>query len=219
MSKVQLSILIPTVNDRKDKLESLLHHLMEQCQFNWPGEYFGFISGTGDPAFHGIKGELVEIMYCSDDRQLMVGEKRDMLYRRANGAYSWMIDDDDDISANALGEIAKAMTNQPDCITFKEMCHMNGQSFIANHCLKYKDWADNEDGYDFVRTPYFKDVIKTAIAKKVPVPHIRYGEDHAWSRLIKPHLKSEVHIDQPIYIYQHNSKPHEHNKRYGFDKD
>lgn len=219
MSNLKLSILIPTVNDRKDKLESLLHHLAQQCQEMWPGYYYGFISSVGDPSFHGIKGDQVEIIYCPDDRQMSIGEKRSRLYSRANGLYSWQIDDDDDISINALALIAKAIKEAPDCITFNELCHINGQSFIANHGLKYDDWADKQDGYDHVRTPYFKDVIKTEIAQKVPVPHSRYGEDHAWSRLLKPHLKTEVHLDEVIYIYQHNSKPHEHAKRYGFDKD
>jgi hypothetical protein len=92
---------------------------------------------------------------------------------------------------------------------------MNGNRYTCNHSLIYDDWRDNFDGYDFVRTPFYKDVIKTEIARSVPFEHIRYGEDHAWSRALKPHLKSEIHIPEELYIYQHTSKPEEFNERYG----
>jgi hypothetical protein len=215
MSDIQLSILIPTVNDRKSDLERLVGRLLWQCQLNWPGEYFGFVSGDRSPSFHGVKGKFIEIIYCPDDREMTIGEKRELLYKRANGLYSWQIDDDDDISDNALNMIAKAMAEGPDCITYLEHCTINGKQYLSNHSLQYQDWADNQDGYDFVRTPYMKDVIKTGIARKVLIDHVRYGEDHIWSRALKPFLKTEVHIDQVIYLYQHTSKPEDHGRRYG----
>jgi hypothetical protein len=64
-----------------------------------------------------------------------------------------------------LVEIFKAIEQEPDCITFQEHCEMNGKYFTSNHSLKYYDWADNCDGFDFVRTVFYKDVIKTEIAK------------------------------------------------------
>jgi len=59
-------------------------------------------------------------------------------------------------------------------------------------------------------------VIRTELAKKVPIPHIRFGEDHEWSKLLKPLIQSEIHINQPLYRYIHvSSNPQE---RYGLDK-
>jgi hypothetical protein len=215
MSSIQLSILIPTVNERRADLERLLSRLISMAQLSYPDQYMGFVSGDRSPSFHGIKGRFLEIIYCPDDKEMTIGEKRELLYKHASGKYALQVDDDDDLSDEAIPLIEKAMTTDPDCITYKEYCRINGDLFLSNHSLKYEDWADHFDGYDYVRTPYMKDVIRTEIARSVPIPHIRFGEDHQWSRALKPFLKTEVHIDEIVYIYQHNSKPENHAKRYG----
>jgi hypothetical protein len=212
---IQLSILIPTVNERKADLERLLTRLIGMANLCYPDEYMGFLSGDRSPSFHGIKGKFLEIIYCPDDREMTIGEKRELLYKRANGLYSLQVDDDDDLTDEAIPLIVKAMIGEPDVITYLEHCSINGKQYLSNHSLQYPDWADNFDGYDFVRTPYMKDVIKTSIARSVPIDHVRYSEDHQWSRALKPFLKTEVHIDQVIYLYQHNSKPEDHARRYG----
>lgn len=90
---------------------------------------------------------------------------------------------------------------------------MNGVYKSSSHSLKYSKWQDNFDGFDFVRTPFYKDVILTEIAKKVPFPYIRFNEDEKWSMSLLPHLVDEIHIDEEIYHYIYNETPH--NERYG----
>lgn len=194
--KPLLSILIPTVDGREACYDSLVSELNRQIE-----DIFPF--------------DLVEIVTHKDAKQISIGQKREELYQMANGLYSWSIDDDDDIANNAISLILDKIPENPDCITFRENCMINGQYFSSNHSLKYDDWADRQDGFDYVRTPFYKDVIKTDIAKSVPFEYIRYGEDHAWSRALKPHLKTEVHIDEELYFYIHNSKPEDFNTRYG----
>jgi hypothetical protein len=58
-------------------------------------------------------------------------------------------------------------------------------------------------------------VIKTEIARSVPFPPIRWNEDEQWAAALKPHLKTEIHIDEELYYYIHNSQPEEFNSRYG----
>lgn len=210
-----LSILIPTVFDRRDALLRLLNRLMEEFMAVDKKPVLGFISADREAPVSGVKGESFEIIYYTDGKVMTIGEKRERLYAHATGIYSWQIDDDDDIAVGAVAKILSVIPRNPDCITFKELCSINGHEHIASHSLRYDDWADNQDGYDFVRTPYMKDVIRTEIAKSVPVPHTRYGEDHEWSRAIKPHLKTEVHIDDIIYLYRHESKPEQFKQRYG----
>jgi hypothetical protein len=196
MSQPLLSILIPTVFGREDNLQRLMYRLQATCGQN----------------------NNVEIYYQRDNKEMTIGEKREQMYQKASGLFSWQIDDDDDISDDAVDSILDQIRltgTYIDCITFEENCMMNGQYYSCRHSLEYDDWRDNFDGYDFVRTPFYKDVIKTEIAKSVPFEHIRYGEDHAWSRALKPHLKNEIHIPRELYFYIHNSKPEEHNERYG----
>lgn len=187
-----LSILIPTVKEREHEFDSLWWDLVLQIQ-----DY----------------RDLVELGYLCDNKEMTIGEKRNKLYDMATGLYSIQIDDDDQMAPGWVAKVIKAMKTKPDCITYQEKCIIDGKYFSSNHSLRYGDWWEKVDGFDYVRTPFMKDVIKTEICKSVLVPHTRFGEDHAWSRLLKPHLSSEVHIDEEIYHYIHNSTPHL--ERYG----
>lgn len=201
---ILLSILIPTVIGREDKYNSLFSVIMKQIEA-LPENY----------------RLLISINKRVDNKEMTIGEKRELLYRQAAGDYSWQIDDDDSISDNAIKLILEAIKQNPDCITFREHCMMDGKEYKSNHSLEYADWEGDgsrilEDGFHFHRTPFMKSVIKTEIARSVPIPHIRYGEDHQWAQALKPHLKTEVHIPEDIYFYQHQSS--DPTERYGLDK-
>lgn len=209
MNKPLLSILIPTVIGREEQFNRLL---------------WGTIKGQADFTIGIIGGEYVsdpgpiEVFWYTDNKEMTIGEKRERLYGMANGLYSWMPDDDDDIAPNAIERILEHMLGDPDCITFQEHCMIDGVHYKSNHEGKYGDWAGDgnimfDDGFHFHRTPFMKSVIKTQIACSVPIPHIRFGEDHQWAQALKPHLKTEVHIPEDLYYYQHISSPH--NERYG----
>lgn len=191
-----LSILIPTTIDRSEEYYRLINRL----KIVYPNIY---------------KDGLVEEITDHAGKEVTIGEKREGLYQYARGVYSWSIDDDDDISDDSIELILNAIKDSPDCITFQEKCVINGQYFSSNHSLKYDMWRDNHDGFNFTRSPFYKDVIKTEIARTVPFPHIRWNEDEQWSMRLYPYLKNEIHIDKELYYYIHNSKPEDHNERYG----
>jgi glycosyltransferase involved in cell wall biosynthesis len=200
-----LSILIPTVVGRESEFFYLRNKLESQRKaIKGP---FGF-----DP---------FEILFFIDNKEMTIGEKRTRLYHMASGKYSVQIDDDDSISDDALWTILGMLPQNADCITYQERCDINGLLLKSNHSLGYDDWAGDGsrelyDGFHFHRTPFFKDVIKTEIAKSVPIPKIRFGEDHEWAKALKPHLKTEIHINKELYYYQHTSTPFA--ERYGIDK-
>jgi hypothetical protein len=214
MNQPLLSILIPTVCGREAQVERLLNKIMGN--FTWR---IGRREDNKIKWHIGYRMDfLVGFLVAKDNKDITIGEKREALYRNAGNGWSWQVDDDDDIADDAIELILEAIKQEPDCITFLENCMMNGRHYSCRHSLEYDDWKDGFGGYDFVRTPFYKDVIKTEIARSVSFEHIRYGEDHAWSRALKPHLKTEVHIPKEIYIYQHNSKPEDFSERYGFNK-
>jgi len=211
MSQTLLSILIPITPDRRGVSKTLYDNIYFQTGIN---TYFLLERAEEIRRGKNIDNSIEVIEYM-DSRELTIGEKRERLYGLANGIFAWQIDSDDNIADNAIELIIEAIKRNPDCITFRENCMINGKYESSNFSLKYDDWADNFDGFDHVRTPFYKCVIKTEIARSVPFEHIRYGEDHAWARALKPHLQSEIHIDQELYYYIHNSKPEDHNERYG----
>lgn len=194
-----LTILIPTVIGREHSFRSLIQFLTMQI-----------IDG-------GYEQE-VEISHICDNKELTIGEKREMLYKKANGVYSLQIDDDDSLAIAGVQKILQAIDlgNNVPAITYQEKCIINGMYYSSNHSIQYSKWADNQDGYNYVRTPFYKDVIRTDIAKSVPFEHIRWNEDERWSYAIMPHLTGEIHLNEEIYHYIHNST--DPTERYGLDK-
>lgn len=194
MSHPLLSILIPTIRERKEQysiLRKFIQNIIDLNELN----------------------ERVEIHSVCDSKEMSIGEKRNILYHFANGLYSWQIDDDDQIPAWAIPDIIAAIASDADCITFEEMCLIDGVESRSNFSLQYEDWAENVDGFDHVRTPFFKTPIKTALCLQVPVPDMRFGEDHEWAKKIKSIVKTELHLPKICYYYIRNSSPH--NTRYG----
>lgn len=214
MNNTLLTIMIPTVVGREKELSRLRNLLNNQIKYS-----FGFFYST-DIRLSGFSNTEVEVITCLDNKEITIGEKRELLYKQATGLFSWQIDDDDLIADNAIELILSAIKSNPNipCITFQENCVINGEYKSSNHSIKYHKWQDGFDGFDFVRTPFYKDVIRTDIAKSVPFPKIRWNEDEQWSYAIKPLLTNEIHIDQEIYYYQYEPKE-SHIERYGYDKD
>lgn len=191
---MKLSILIPTIKERDEQFFKLRQFIYRQII---------------DFELH----DQVEILPLRDDKEMTIGEKRNRLYQMATGEYSWQIDDDDWIHYEAIPMIFNKLDGA-DCVGFKELCIFDGKRLeSSNFSLKYPGWLDNYDGYNHVRTPFFKTPIKTEICRQVNIPPIRFGEDHEFSRMITPMLETENWIDEFLYIYRHNSSPH--NERYG----
>jgi hypothetical protein len=200
MSNILLSVLIPTVVGREHNLELLLAELYRQrVALPFPN--------------------IVQFQIKKDDKSMTVGEKRNLLYQESIGLYSFMPDDDDGVAPDFFEKVLKGIEENPDCITYYEHVDIDGDISKSNHSIKYSGWHDNPtwpEGFKYARTPYFKDVIRTEIAKSVEVPAIRWNEDEQWANALHPLLKNEYHIDEFMYFYKHiSSNPTE---RYGLNK-
>lgn len=215
MKQPLLSILIPCTPDRCEDVIKLINCINDQVGITELHEYAykenvkieRGISKNGD----------VEIVIVTDAKIMTIGEKRELLYNYfATGLFSIQVDSDDLLAPNAIELILEAIKSNPEipCITFKEKCMINGEYKSSNHSILYSQWMDNQDGYSYVRCPFYKDVIRTDIAKSVPFPHIRYNEDEQWSMAIKPLLTDEIHIEEELYYYFYEPKE-THNERYG----
>lgn len=217
MTQPLLSILIPTVVGREDECHELELTIDKQA-YNRKVDVF---DKWGDV----IRREwdlltFVETIIYKDDKKISIGEKRERLYSLANGTYSFMIDDDDSIAPNAIELILNAIKSNldVDVISFEEYVNMDGKEYRSNHAAIYSGWEGDgnsifPDGFHFHRTPFFKSVIRTELAKSIPIQKIRFGEDHAFANDLHPLIKSEFHISEPLYRYIHRSS--DHNTRYG----
>lgn len=192
----KLSILIPTLPEREAKLKTLLAFLKPQLN------------------------HFVEIIIDDTAKEAMsIGNKRNELYKKAIGTYSVQIDDDDLVPDNYIHEVLKALDNKPDCVGYLEDCMMDGikkLSIISIACQEWSNGNRQTDGFDYLRTPFFKTPIKTELCEQVGVADMRFGEDHDFAKRIYPLLKKEEFINKIMYYYSANSlTPEQHQERYG----
>lgn len=192
---MNLSILIPTVDSRKDQLRELTRHIYSQIVC--------------------LKaGDQIEVRINSDRGSLKggmtTGKKRNDLLSEARGEYCWFIDDDDWIIDNALELVMTAINpfagDKPDVIGINGWMTTDGGN--------KKEWeirighpytADYSKGYErYLRYPNHITPMKTAIARQIGFPMQNNFEDKKFADdLLKSGLlKTQVIITEPIYHYR-----------------
>lgn len=195
MNNPTLTICIPTIVGRERQFNALIESIQAQA-----GDY------------------PVDILSYCDNKEISIGAKRDILYKEAQGEYVVQFDDDDSCTPDFIPVVFKYLQDRPDCVTYLERVIENGIERISCHSNRFKEWGSHVEGYHYVRTPYFKDVIKTEVCKAVGVADMRYGEDHEFSIRLKASglIKTEAHIDRVMYVYTANPLTvKQHAERYG----
>lgn len=200
---IYLSILIPTIEERKEQLDKLVNKLN--------------LSSAGYFLNHDF-----EILTESDNREKTVGEKRNILLERAKGIFTVFIDDDDDIHNSYIQLIIDAIKynwsvmsplNNPDCIGFKGEYYRNGvkeRDFI--HSLGLGMYYD--DGATYYRSVNHLNPIRSDISKAYKFKHINSGEDQEWATriLCDCKFKKQLFIDEVMYYYMFDTNKTATNK-------
>jgi cellulose synthase/poly-beta-1,6-N-acetylglucosamine synthase-like glycosyltransferase len=176
----KLSILIPSLEDRKPKLEQLKRELANQ-----------------------IGKRNVEVLSLSDNRQMSIGQKRNMLLTQSTGEYVSFVDDDDMVSPDYIEKVLNALTKNPDCSSLTgEIVFSDGYSRPFIHSLRYTQWIDDHEGKVYYRPPNHLNAVRRAIAVQVGFPPWNSGEDRSFSMGIRHFLKKEEWIEGVIYNYK-----------------
>lgn len=176
-----LSILTPAIPARMDKITALCAKLERQ-----------------------IGSAAVEHLVLIDNRKRSVGFKRDALLRAARGRYVAFVDDDDAVSDNYIFEILKATQSDPDVITFKQHCVVNGQVGLVEFRLGHPN-EPFQPGFLTRRNAWHVCAWRRTIAVQSAFPDWNYGEDWAFAAPLCgiPGLR-EVHIDLCLHEYHHD---------------
>lgn len=175
MSK-KLSILICSMSSRSEKLKRLMAVLQPQI--------------TND----------IEILVKTDEGQIAIGAKRNLLLQEASGDYVAFVDDDDLVSNDYVEKIIEAIKSNPDCCGISGIITFQGSGprmFI--HSLKYKEWFEKNEIY--YRCPNHLNPIKRSLALQVKFPESNFGEDKDFSTRLLPLLNSEAFIPGVLYHY------------------
>jgi glycosyltransferase involved in cell wall biosynthesis len=178
-----LSILIPTLPARIDKLSMLIQRLNKQVID------FGLI-------------DRVQILTLCDTKEYSVGVKRNKLLELSTGRYVCFIDDDDQISDTYLFEIIRAIQSNADVITFcGEYVENNLPQYFSISRVHKNDFTDGNNLY---RLPNHLCPVKREIALQSLFTDKNYGEDSDYANRINTLIQSEYHIQEKLYYYIYN---------------
>lgn len=148
----------------------------------------------------------VEIIMLTDNKQMMLGAKRNAMIDICQGQYVVFVDDDDRLEDGYLPALLEAVeVSDADVITFRVSVSINGSDPLE--CIYSKDFrADRNLSTHYERLPNHLMCVKRDLARRVSFPHIAYGEDSGYSKLLHPHLKTEHAINKVLYHYDYNDQ-------------
>lgn len=186
-----LSILIPTLSDRKHFLDDMLKNISHQLNKleAW---------------------DKVEVLTDDRGKEVTTGTKRNSLLQKAKGKYVWFVDDDDYIYEYSIEEILKASERSPDVIGINGIMTTDGNNQVdweirIGH--PYKAVQRNGKEY-YLRHPNHITPMKREHAIRVNFPNKTVFEDYEWAAALNKagYLKSQVIIEKPMYHYKCRSK-------------
>lgn len=174
-----LTILIPTLETRKQFLERLTQVLLSQCNE------------------HDVK-----ILKHLDKGEKKIGTKRNELLDGCETEYCVFIDDDDLVASDYVEKVMEGIKKGVDVVTFKGIITSEGkrpETFIHKLGLKYTQ----QPGIYF-RPPNHLNPMKTEYARQIRFPELSHGEDSDFCKRLQESglLKTEYYIDESLYFYQ-----------------
>lgn len=186
-----LSILICSLNERKKQLDHLMASLIPQSI-----------------------DKAVSIHVETDDGKMSIGEKRNVLMKKAFRKYICYIDDDDSIASNyvdlVLDAIRRGNTTKDsyvDCIGMCGYLMVNGErTWQFRHSTSVTNWCKDKRAKIYFRNPNHLNPIRSDLAKRCYFPETNWGEDRSYSNQMKLLCQNEVFIEEPIYFYNQGNK-------------
>ena len=174
---MKLSILIPSIPSRLDRLERIFAKIDSQ-----------------------IKGRDVEILVFIDNKQRSIGLKRDALVQMSKGEYIAFVDDDDDVTDDYIDEMLKGCESGEDVICFWQTAYIDGKEAIIDFDLSNEN-QEFSPGATVPRKPYHVCGWRGELARKHRFPDLMYDEDRQWCEKLWKEAKTQYKIGKVLHIY------------------
>jgi GT2 family glycosyltransferase len=186
---LELSVLVCSTHTRR---HTFAPKIMDQLYGQWD-------------ALSEEDRDRVEIMVLTDNKQMMLGEKRNVMVDAARGRYVQFVDDDDRVADDMLGAVLAAIDQDgPDVVTFLASVSLDGGP--PKPCSYRLQWPrDQNTPAEYRRLPNHLCAVRRDLALQAPYPALPYREDSAYSRLLRPLLTTEHHIPRVLYHYDYNA--------------
>lgn len=203
---MKLSILIASLVSRIEMRKDLFADLRRQL-----GQHYEETNYSRYYTLEKYRGNEVEIIVCTDNKEMILGAKRNMLLREAAGDYVCFVDCDDKISSTYIAQLLKAIAEDKDCICFFAKYYNNSAPPVP---VEYdinisKDYGSTQKYY---RMPNHLMCVKRELALQARFPEKTFGEDSEFAKRLYPLLKTQTKISDYLYHYHFNSKTTETQK-------
>ena len=188
-----LSILIPSIPERREQLLSLTGKLYRQ------------ILALQDT--HPSLGSVELIIDDSKkftDGGLSIGEKRNALLQRASGEYLCFLDDDDEPTPNYIEQLVRMCNEGNDIVTFR--CLVKNDHYWSLIDMSLVNEVNEEVNPNSVikRTPWHVCPVKRALIWHIPFTAVNHNEDWSWMAIVLTCIKTESHTDMILTQYNHS---------------
>ena len=188
-----LSILIPSIPERREQLLSLTGKLYRQIlalQDTHPS--LGFVE------------LIIDDSKKFTDGGLSIGEKRNALLQRASGEYLCFLDDDDEPTPNYIEQLVRMCNEGNDICTFR--CLVKNDHYWSLIDMRLSNEVNEEVNPNAVikRTPWHVCPVKRLWAQNVEFTYLNHNEDWTWMEEVLKLLHTESHTDMILTQYNHS---------------
>jgi len=185
-----LSILIPTVPDRKKVFNALVEEVNRQILSN------GLV-GVVDIIFDDSKKFL--------DGGITVGEKRDNLVQRVIKKYCCFLDDDENISPTYVKTLYSMCLKDVDVCTFRSLYKCDHYWALVDMDMENPINEQATELKIVKRRAWHICPIRTSIAQRHRFSHINNAEDWDWMERVLIDVVTHCHTDEIIHQYNHSA--------------
>lgn len=193
MNKIILSILIPSIPERAEKLNALLMELY--CQYD-EFQKFHYTLGQAEFIFDDSKRFL--------QGGLSIGKKRESLVSRAKGKYLCFLDDDETIAPNYIETLIRLCSENKDVCTFRNISKLDNFWTIVDMSLYHSVNEQASPDNIIKRKPWHICPVRTKYAKKYGFQDSNYGEDWQWFEQVLTECLTEAKSNAIIHQYNHS---------------
>lgn len=187
-----LSILIPSIPERAERLTTLIKELEKQIEYCYHiHKSLGGVEIVVDDSKRFISGGL------------SIGFKRNNLLNIATQKYICFLDDDDWISPDYIETLLRLCSQDKDVCTFKSFFKCDSYWTVIDLGLN----NENEDATpenEVKRNAWHICPVKREIAVEVVFNGLNYGEDWDWMGRVLEIVKTEAKSNRIIHNYNHS---------------
>jgi glycosyltransferase involved in cell wall biosynthesis len=186
-----LSILIPSIPERAERLNRLIKELENQIDFcSKVHDSLGKVTLIVDDSKRFLQGGL------------SIGDKRNSLLNRSESEYVCFLDDDDWVSPDYVETLLRLCNQGKDVCTFKSLFKCDDYWTIIDMGLNNPNEGATPEK-EVKRNAWHICPIKRTIAVEVEFSSLNHNEDWEWMNRVLKSITTEAKTNRILHNYNH----------------